>query len=153
MLISPFGPFLMAPGRRVQEFWRLYQDTATRNNSSGYEWHLYNVQFYTGSSASGVALASTSNIGVSSNRYDSIADYFLNTGGASGKFAGYAAGEYIWVAVPVGTVVHSVTYKDAAGSAWAPTQVKVQRSTDFVSWSTQSTYGDDGTTNLQTINF
>ena len=78
-----------------------------------------------------------------------IADFFSQT--SYGVFGAYTAGQYLAVDFGEIRTITTTTYKNGAGAQWAPTQVLIQSSDDNYTWTTQATYSDNGTNNLQTI--
>jgi hypothetical protein len=79
-----------------------------------------------------------------------VSKFFL-TSGSYGIFNTADAGNYL--VVDFGQTASNVTttYKNAAGSSWAPTSVLIQSSNDNSTWTTRATYSDNSSTSLQTI--
>jgi len=81
-----------------------------------------------------------------------VVPFFDQTDSTYGVFAGFAAGEFMRVDFGVPRVVRTCTYRNGAGSAWAPTTVQVQSSQDGTVWVTEANYTDNASTSVQTIN-
>lgn len=142
-----------APAGGGHQYWRIYQNSATRGDAAGYEWSKHDIGFYVSYDGSGDSLATEDNITASSQR--STGGYDITTAIVGGTgyqyFAGYAAGE--WAKVDLGSVVAigSARYANYNGSPWAPTSVKVQYSDNGADWYDAATHADDASTNDQII--
>jgi len=75
---------------------------------------------------------------------------FFGTG-SYGIFNTVSAGNYL--VVDFGQAVSNVTttYRNAAGSGWAPTSVLIQSSNDNSAWTTRTTYSDTSSSSVQSI--
>ena len=100
---------------------------------------------------SGVPVSATSSITTaSSNRGTAVSNAF-NTSGSYFIFGNVNAGNYLQVAFGNSVYVTQVTYRNAVGSNWAPTSVKIQYSNDGSTWYDAVTYSDNASTSVQTI--
>lgn len=80
-----------------------------------------------------------------------VVPFFDQTDSTYQVFAGFAAGEWLRVDFGAPARVTTCTYRNGVGSAWAPTEVWVQSSQDNSAWVTETVYGDNATTSVQTI--
>ena len=143
--------------------------TAAAGNAAGeatYVEDVFSTYLYEGNGSTqtienGIAIGDTffdsatpSNTTASSLRSGvSIDDFFVElSGGVTyGIFNNYQAGEFLQVQYNQNVKVTQVTYRNEVGSNWAPTSVLIQSSSDGVSWNTELTYSDNGTTNQQVL--
>ena len=128
-------------------YWRLYQDSATRAGSPGYEWHMNSFSMVTTLGVVGLSENTTS----TELRSDgSPLDRFFQTD-TYGVFSTYPAGNWLATDFTTPVRVATVTYKNAVGGSWAPIAVKVQGSTNGINWVDVKSHADVGDTSLQTI--
>lgn len=132
-------------------YYRIYQNTNTRGNSRGYEWHFQNIGFYESSDGSGVNLGTVNNITASRSRGGQGITDMLATSGSYYIFGSYESGQTITIKSP--NALRSVTYRNPEGSSWAPASVKILMSTNGIKWKELKTYTDDGSKNQQLIVF
>jgi hypothetical protein len=100
--------------------------------------------------SSGTTYASSSNTTASTNRGTPVSQAF-NTSGSYFIFGTTSAGNYLQVSFGFAVSVTQVTYRNAVGSSWAPTSVKIRYSNDGSTWNDAVTYSDNASTSLQTI--
>lgn len=129
-------------------YWRTYQASNTRGNSSGYEWHLCDYQMLGANFAATVANTTASSIRGGAGL--TIDNFFGNASVSFGIFANYTAGESLTTDFGSPRIITTVKYRSYSG-AWAPTLVWVQSSDDGTNWITRTVHTDNNTSSLQTI--
>lgn len=131
-------------------FWQIVQYTATRAGYNGYQWHFGGVGLYTSADGSGTNQGTSNNTSASASRGgQTVQDLFTGTY----IFADCDAGKIITVDVGEGNTIDvlSVSYQNAVGEQWAPSQVQVKWSQDGTEWTNAKIYDDNGGTSRQVI--
>lgn len=139
------------PTSVTARYWRLYQDTATRTASPGYEWHM-NLFTMTGTylSDGSPAAATTLNTTASSIRNDSSIERFFSTD-QNGIFNSFQAGQYLLTDFGTPSTITTATLRNLAGAAWTPTQFSIQYSSNNSDWATILTVANDGNGTTKTL--
>lgn len=131
-------------------FWQVVQYTATRAGYNGYQWHFGGLGLYASPDGTGTNQGSESNTTASPSRGGEGIDALYN---GMYIFADCDAGKIITIDVGNGNAIDvlSVSYQNAVGAQWAPSQVQIRWSHDGVEWTSAKIYDDSGSTVRQVI--